>query len=995
MRRIALVGIAIVLAIVLVAWKACGGSSKQDSAASHGGATGPAIGAVHKDRKGPTQPASISGRVTRKQDGAGVAGAIVSLTPAELMAMFIKSEAPTLVAVTDANGNWTAPRVMPGAYVIAATASGYLPGEHGKLTVGSGEQKKGIDITLAQGGTIVRGTVTDVGGGPIADARISATKGEIPDLSGHSELIATSNGDGKYELTLPDGDFSLEATHDEYTSASERIEVAGAPLTVDFSLIPGAVVRGQVVARDSGNPVPGALVRAEGAGRGRGGDNGGTTVTDESGNFVLRSLPGGTLELHALARGFATQTPTIVSVGIGEQVEGVRVLVDGAYSIRGTVVRKGGDKPIPGITLGAFSIASKSFGLALEPSAEDGSFEIVGLKPASYMLFAVGEGSVPDVGKQVDVKDKDVEGVKVELSVGATLAGRVEPPMAGAAISAQLAGAVGITNMFDAAKLVLVHGETDESGAFTLKNVPAGSLKLSAVAPDGHTGELPITVAETDQSGLVIKLEARATVSGRVIDTSGKPVASARVRADSDSDKPMSFSFSPSRSGSTTSKPDGTFKIVGLEAGKTRVNASGGDDEYVTWTKADDDKLKSQATLDLVAGKEVTGVTLTIEAHDGVIKGQVLGPDHKPAADAWVRANRRFEMDPKVKEAMKKAGLDDDDDENGPSRRGWPAGPPVLTNADGQFSIGKLRKGTYDLTVEGPRGASHAEKTGVKTGDSVTIQLLSLGTMTGKVTVGGKPVTVYDIDCDGPSDNAEKHVTADDGSYTLDRLAPGTYKCNVSGDAGTAQVTKIEVPAGPVTQDFALTRWATITGVVVNVLTKQPIAGAHAVAGGSMFGAQNFNDMLTGKSPTTDANGRFMINRVAVGKGSVAIMPKDGFTPLGQRDYTATEGQTVDVGTIEVIPPREGEAGTFGFATEVKDKDLVVASVKGGGPAEAAGMQVGDVITSINGKTVDSLTPPIAALLLASGTPEIGQTIQLDMQRGGSPVTATVTSVKW
>ena len=995
MRRIALVGIAIVLAIVLIAWKACGGSSKHSNAASHGGVKGPAIGAVQKDRKGPTQPASVSGRVTRKQDGAGVAGAIVSLTPAELMAMFIKSEAPTLVAVTDANGNWTAPRVMPGAYVIAATARGYLPGEHGKLTVGSGEQKKGIDITLTMGGTIVSGTVTDVGGGPIADARISATKGEIPDLSGHSELIATSNGDGKYELTLPDGDFRLEATHDDYTSDTERIEVAGAPLTVDFSLIPGAVVRGSVVARDSGKPVPGALVRAEGGGRGRGGDNGGTTVADENGNFVLRSLPGGTLELHALARGFATQTPTIVSVGISEQVEGVRVLVDGAYSIRGTVVRKGGDKPIPGITLGAFSIAAKSFGLALEPSAEDGSFEIVGLKPASYMLFAVGEGSVPDVGKQVDVVDKDVEGVKVEMSVGATLAGRVEPPMAGATISAQLAGAVGITNMFEAAKLVLVHGETDESGAFTLKNVPAANIKLSAMAPDGHAGELAVTVAETDQSGLVIKLEARASVSGRVIDTSGKPVASARVRADSQDDKPMSFSFGPNRSGSTTTKPDGTFKLVGLEAGKTRVHASGGDDEYTMWTRTDDDKSKSQQTLDLVAGKEVAGITLTIEAHDGVIRGTVMGPDRKPAADAWVTANRRFEMDPKMKEAMKKAGVDDDDDEGGPPRRGWPSGPPVLTNADGQFTISKLRKGTYDLTVEGPRGASHAEKTGVKTGDSVTIQLLSLGTMTGKVTVGGKPVTVYDINCDGPSDDAEKHITADDGSYTLDRLAPGTYKCDVSGDAGTAHVTKIEVPAGPITQDFALTRWATVTGVVVNVLTKQPIAGAHAVAGGSMFGAQNFNDMLTGKSPTTDANGRFTIKRVAVGKGRVAIMPKDGFTPLGQRDYTAAEGQTVDVGTIEVIPPREGEAGTFGFSTEVKEKDLVVASVKAGGPAEAAGIQVGDVITSINGKTVDSLTPPIAALLLASGTPEIGQTIQLEMQRSGSPVTATVTSVKW
>lgn len=995
MRRNILVGIAVVILIGLIGWKACGGSNKSSNAASHGSAKGPTIGAVKsKDRSGPTQPASVSGRVTRKQDGAGVPGAIVSLTPAELMAMFIKSEAPTLVAVTDANGNWTAPRVMPGAYVIAATASGYLPGEHGKLTVGSGEQKKGIDIALTQGGTIVRGTVTDVGGGPIADARISAIKGEIPDLSGHSELIATSNADGKYEITLPDGDFRLEATHDDYTSDSERIEVAGAPLTVDFSLIPGAVVRGQVVARDSGKPVPGALVRAEGSGRGRGGDKGGTTVADENGNFVLRSLPGGTLELHALARGFATQTPTIVSVSIGEQLEGVRVLVDGAYSIRGTVVRKGGSKPIPGITLGSFSIAAKAFGLALEPSAEDGSFEIVGLKPASYMLFAVGEGSVPDIGKQVDVVDKDVEGVTVELSVGATLTGRVEPPMAGATISAQLAGAVGITNMFDAAKLMLVHGETDEGGAFTLKNVPAGSLKLSAMAPDGHAGELPITVAETDQSGLVIKLEARATVSGRVIDTSGKPVASARVRADSQDDKPMSISFGPNRSGSTTTKPDGTFKLVGLEAGKTRVHAAGGDDEYTMWMRTDDDKSKSSTTLDLVAGKEVSGVTLTVEAHDGVIKGQVFGPDRKPAADAWVTANRRWEMDPKMKEALKKAGADDDDDDSGPTRRGWPAGPPVLTNADGQFTITKLRKGTYDLKVEGPRGASHAEKVGVKTGDTVTIQLLSLGTMTGKVTVGGKPVAVYDISCDGPDDDAEKHVTAADGSYTLERLAPGSYKCNVTGDDGTA-TAKLDVPAGPVTQDFTLTRWATVTGVVVNVLTKKPIAGAHAVAGGSMFGPQNFNDMLTGKSPTTDANGRFMINRVPVGKGKVAIMPKDGFNPLGQRDYTAAEGQAVDVGTIEVIPPREGEAGTFGFSTEIKEKDLVVASVKAGGPAEAAGVQVGDKITSINGRPVEALTPPIAALLLASGTPEIGQTVQLGLDRGGSPTSATVTSVKW
>ena len=314
----------------------------------------------------------------------------------------------------------------------------------------------------------------------------------------------------------------------------------------------------------------------------------------------------------------------------------------------------------------------------------------------------------------------------------------------------------------------------------------------------------------------------------------------------------------------------------------------------------------------------------------------------------------------------------------GRRRRGWPAGPPVLTNADGQFTIGKLRKGTYDLTVEGPRGASHAEKTGVKTGDSVTIQLLSLGTMTGKVTVGGKPVTVYDIDCDGPlrrrgearhRRRRQLHARSPRARHVQVRCQRRRRHGPRHEDRSTRRPRHAGLRAHAVGDDHRRRR---------NVLTKQPIAGAHAVAGGSMFGAQNFNDMLTGKSPTTDANGRFTINRVAVGKGSVAIMPKDGFTPLGQRDYNATEGQTVDVGTIEVIPPREGEAGTFGFSTEVKEKDLVVASVKAGGPAEAAGMQVGDVITSINGKSVDALTPPIAALLLASGTPEIGQTIQLE-----------------
>ncbi|MBS1121405.1 MAG: hypothetical protein H6Q90_3633 [Deltaproteobacteria bacterium] len=573
MRRIVAVGIGVVLAVALLAWKSCGSSSKHTSAANGGSAAHSTTLGAHRAKDGPAQPASLAGKVTRASSGAPVPNAVVSLAPAELMAMFMKSDMPTLVAVTDANGAWKVPRVMPGSYVAAATASGYLPGDGGKVTVAAGEQRDGVNLVLTAGGTIVHGTVTDVGGGPIGDARITATKGQIPDLSGHADLVTTTKSDGTYELTLPDGSFELDAAHDDYTHARKRIELAGKPITTDFSLIPGAIIRGQVVARDSGKPVPGALIRAEG-GHGSRGD-GSTAMSDDNGNFQMRSLGSGTIELSALGRGYATSSPTAVDVGIGEQVEGVRVLVDRAYSISGKVVRKGKpDEPLAGITLGAFSIAAKAFGIALEPSAKDGSFEIVGVKPAAYMLFAVGEGAVPEVGKTVEVVDKDVEGVVVEISAGVTVAGHVEPPMVSAQISLELAGQVGIANMFDAAKLMLVHGETDASGAFTLNNVPSGAFKVKAMAPSGHAGEQPVVVAEADVSGVTVKLEARASVSGRVLDSNGAPVAGGRVNVDSlGEDRNMSISFGPGDRSSATTATDGTFKVVGLEPGKVRVRA--------------------------------------------------------------------------------------------------------------------------------------------------------------------------------------------------------------------------------------------------------------------------------------------------------------------------------------------------------------------------------------------------------------------------------------
>ena len=97
-------------------------------------------------------------------------------------------------------------------------------------------------------------------------------------------------------------------------------------------------------------------------------------------------------------------------------------------------------------------------------------------------------------------------------------------------------------------------------------------------------------------------------------------------------------------------------------------------------------------------------------------------------------------------------------------------------------------------------------------------------------------------------------------------------------------------------------------------------------------------------------------------------------------------------GTIRIVPPRTGEAGTFGMATEPDGDVLRVTSVKDGGPAAAAGIVVGDKITSIAGQPVKALTPAHAQKMIASGAIATGDSVTVGLERGPS---ITLTAIKW
>jgi S1-C subfamily serine protease len=147
--------------------------------------------------------------------------------------------------------------------------------------------------------------------------------------------------------------------------------------------------------------------------------------------------------------------------------------------------------------------------------------------------------------------------------------------------------------------------------------------------------------------------------------------------------------------------------------------------------------------------------------------------------------------------------------------------------------------------------------------------------------------------------------------------------------------------------------------------------------------------MESGALPLTGADGRFSIDaptgRLAVGAFSMGL-DRGGYG-FARRIVTVTGG-TVDIGDLRVPRDRvkKGEAtGDLGFVLKQQGPDvdpeaarLIVAIVRPGGPAAAAGLRVGDVIVAIDGH--DLRADPFLFMSLARVPP--GTVLSLGLARG-------------
>jgi hypothetical protein len=998
----------------------------------------------------------VGGRVTRAEDGTGIAGAMVLLSRKDLVQGQAQQPGePTqpLTAITDENGGWQLAAVDPGRYMIAATAVGFLPGTNKDVRItGRGEQP-GINLSLVQGGALLSGTITDIGGGPIEGVLVRIYDSSPLDFGFNKPpLAAISDEHGNYRLQVATGRYSLGTFHADYVAETRLTEVPDGGRREDFRLIPGGTIEGVVLARPDGTPVPNARVTFFDSSTGdlsvesNLNQDGSLVVSNEEGRFRITGVRAGIVGLTARAPGHASVTPEEVAIGVGEQVGGIELWVDAAYTISGFVTPKGEPEgAIEGVLVGAWQIEPVGLLVANAPTASDGYFEIVGVRPGNWQVGAIGEEHLAALtGATANVVDRDVTDVLLELETGVFVRGRVDPG-GRAQVSVEInAEQFSITNLGGLLTDSLASTVSDETGAFELGPLGPGTgfggreLKIVATSDQGFKGEAVVQLRREDLDGVVVSMSKGASVSGTVLDENGVPQRGVNVSITPVEPKPSMGMLNPLRgSDGAPTDEDGRFSVRGLDLGAHYVLVKDSKGRPMSWAEGSDSKDVPPLELAIEDTVNEQFLDLRVVPRDAEITGVVLDSEGLPVADAWVRAS--LDMDPRQmwrapgREKTKHVTGVVPEDEDAPDRpepalSAFYSEQPVLTDQNGFFAIKDLRRdGKYHLIAEGDRGGARATLESVAANSRVTLTLEQLSGMDGVVTLDGKPVTEYHLELTGPTPR-QRQVVHPKGQFRLDRLDPGKYEVFVRAAAGTGEAQVELGETGRATVKIDLERAGTLRGRVVSAEDGEPITGLRImVMSSGRIDPTAGMGMITGQGPQTDREGRFEVTGVAPGKGRLSFVDADvslgGSLDVAEVEYELEPGADEDLGTIkgnrdDSIP--KDERGTLQMytrqatwadrprppGTDLKAEEpneeaaddpttrLWVWSVEVGGVAEQAGVTPGDEIVSIGGQPVSSIGVPMAASRLSSSRLHVGQDVHLELLRDGDRIDVGLTAAR-
>lgn len=654
-----------------------------------------------------TPGATVSGRVTDAATHQAVAGARIQVVDA-LLGLIERAQGRNKWEVldirTDDEGAYAIASLEPGSFRISVnpTELGYVfrPGEAVTLNIKEGGLHENVDFALHRGAT-VQGTVRTQAGVAAPGTNMSLMPGN---------LLETAMGN--IEAMQVMGQLGAEA--DE----QGRFEIVG----LDF----GTSYRLNAKRADSAQTVTDAFSVAQG---------------DSPLRIDITLLPGCTVS--GTAR-YENGTPAanyalMLFPDIGAMLTGAMA------APATTTTTETGAFEFKALGVGRFTLTN-----AIDPENfnpfENDAINPFGNKDDAVVVETDGINNITGLEytvarKTSDLEDESGTGVIVGLVLDADGAPAAQVPVAGARSD-------------DAkAKRTVTTGE---DGSFTLAKLGGSRYDLSVESTKGDAEMAGVATG----SNVTLRLVARASIGGKVVDAEGLAVAGCKVQLkdqDADLGKLDLAAFAQrligGDKGGEITDEDGLFKFEGVRPGDYVINAMS--------------MTKGSAESDVVqvdAGEERTDLRIKLEP--GVLfAGTIADSQGQSVQGATV--------------ALTVMGTGDTMDQISrflPEQMREKAGS-ATSDGDGRFEIGNVAPGVYRLSAShGSYAPTAHEGLVIAPGRDVTdyhVALLEGGSATGEILVDGAPKEGIMVIISGPS-GTHMATTDSDGRFNIERIPPGS-----------------------------------------------------------------------------------------------------------------------------------------------------------------------------------------------------------------------------
>jgi len=732
---------------------------------------------------------------------------------------------PLATTTSDSKGNFSIDAPKNSVVDLRFEAAGFAPQNE---RAAADDDTGVIQLLAAQ---MKQATVT-ANGKPVANAQVLVA-------GDYGEIFSTTDASGHYSLPDPARVNSrVFIRHPDYAIANQPVGRFSTQKT-DIALDPGAPLSGKVVAEDGETGVANAVLSVDEVTVGK---------TAEDGTFSIAHLPKkfDQLEVHAdtrlASRAYAKElkSPLVLKLAKGASLTGIVRDAKTQLPLAGAEIRLITPRAIT--LAGGLTAISDAKGAYAFTGIHGGDYDVTTSRPNYAMSnVTVHLGSGQSVQKALygtplgrisgTVMDEDRRGVT---------AAHIEPRQ----VSNDAGPMMPRMRIMDRSRPVV----TAPDGRFLIRVETENDLQLEATKkgmPSARSTTLKVAPGER-RSGVVITLPRGIAVTGRVIDSKGKPISGAAVAA------------SETRAGG----PGNVRRMI-------INNIMRGTDEDVVRTSGD-------GTFSIRVKEGTYDIGFKREGYAGkTVRAQQVSASSKPlevTLEPGVEISGRVTRGGKPVEGVNVIPI------------GGDSMMPVQTASDGTFRIGDLAPGELMVAFSKREEFIQMNRAVNAPANDVNVDLPPGGRISGRVVDKNthQPVKAFEAGI-SPSRNGGGMVmmmapsmqsfTSDDGTFVLENVPVGATTLAVNAPGYVQErVPNLTVENGKALENIevAMETGVRVTGHVTGpdgaaaggaVVRIDPMAGGRMMRGGGM------NDPYT----VADPNGEYTLENVEPGEKTLVF----------------------------------------------------------------------------------------------------------------------------